>query len=125
MAVKIYRFELTKPAINESQLASEVGYSPTLILNSAGGQYIDIVTEEAFVNDLIDAMNSRGFTFISESPTININQQFAGDNPNDYIYNIIDSQVVIISGHTMQLDDPEIMTSGSIEILDGGDLVII
>lgn len=78
MALFIYRFRLKTPVL-ETQLEAEVGVSVT-IDDYAGGAVVDVECDDASAQDLMDAMDSRGFEFVEGSPTTTADAKFRTDN---------------------------------------------
>jgi hypothetical protein len=78
MALFVYRFRLKTPVL-ETQLEVEVGVSVS-VDDYAGGAVIDIECDDASAQDLIDAMDARGYEFVEGSPATTSDEEFRAHN---------------------------------------------
>jgi hypothetical protein len=78
MALYVYRFRLKLPVI-VSQLEVEVG-TVVSISDYSGGGVVDVECDDAFAQDLTDAMDARGYEFVEGSPVTTADEKFRYDN---------------------------------------------
>jgi hypothetical protein len=78
MSLFVYRFRLRIPVL-ETQLEVEVGDAVT-IDDHAGGEVVDVECDDSKYQDLLDAMESRGYEFVEGSPSTTAEEGFRTGN---------------------------------------------
>lgn len=80
MPLAVYRFVFDQPGLHPDQLIDDVGDPLTVVTSVAGGLIVDVQADVASQQDVIDTMESKGFTFIVTDPVESAEQQFRDDN---------------------------------------------
>jgi hypothetical protein len=80
MPLATYRFVFDQPGLHPDQLIDDVGDPLTIVTEVAGGLIVDVQADVASQQDVIDTMESKGFTFLTVNPSTSVEQQFKDDN---------------------------------------------